>query len=55
MNLIYIGVLPRRRASPRAARAPARCGVDQTFDRARFRLGWSSDALSEPHRVRPLE
>jgi hypothetical protein len=55
MKLIHIGVFPRRRASPRAARAPTRCGVDQTFDLARFRLGWSCNALSEPHRVRPLE
>ena len=52
-ELIYMGVFPRRRASPHAARAPARSGVDQGFDHARFRLGWSSTALSDSHRVRP--
>ena len=54
-ELSYMGVFPRRRASPRAARAPARCGVDQTFDPARFRLGWNRTVLSEPRRVRPLQ
>ncbi len=53
-ELIYMGVFPRRRASPRAARAPTRCGVDQTFDHARSCLGWSSTTPSEPRRVRPL-
>jgi hypothetical protein len=54
-ELIYMGVFPRLCASPRAARAPARCGVDQTFDPARFRLGWNRTVLSEPRRVRPLQ
>ena len=29
MKIIHVDVFPRRRASPRAARAPVRCGVDR--------------------------